>query len=107
VALVRARAYIEEHVRENVLVLDLCREARVSLRTLEYAFLDHYGIGPKTYLVTRRLHGARRALCKSDPRVGITDVANSWGFWHMGQFAVDYRRQFGELPSETLRRSRP
>jgi AraC family ethanolamine operon transcriptional activator len=32
----------------------------------------------------------------------IADVANRWGFWHMGQFAADYRRQFGELPSETV-----
>jgi hypothetical protein len=23
---------------------------------------------------------------------------------HMGQFAADYRRQFGELPSETFKR---
>ena len=29
------------------------------------------------------------------------NVAHRWGFWHMGQFARDYRRLFGELPSET------
>ncbi|UCG61547.1 MAG: helix-turn-helix domain-containing protein [Candidatus Zixiibacteriota bacterium] len=34
----------------------------------------------------------------------IADVANHWGFWHMGQFSADYRRLFGELPLETLRR---
>jgi len=38
-------------------------------------------------------------------RTLVTDVANSWGFWHMGQFAADFRRQFGELPSETVRRT--
>ncbi|MCK5375915.1 MAG: helix-turn-helix domain-containing protein, partial [Acidobacteria bacterium] len=32
----------------------------------------------------------------------VTDVANNWGFWHMGQFAADYRKMFGELPSQTL-----
>ena len=35
----------------------------------------------------------------------ITDVANNWDFWHMGQFAADYRKLFGELPSETLART--
>jgi len=33
----------------------------------------------------------------------IVDVASRWGFWHMGQLAADYRKHFGELPSETLR----
>ena len=32
------------------------------------------------------------------------DVAARWGFWHLSQFAVDYKKLFGELPSRTLRR---
>ena len=27
-----------------------------------------------------------------------------WGFCHLGRFAVEYRRRFGESPSQTLRR---
>jgi len=34
----------------------------------------------------------------------IADVANKWGFWHLGQFAKDYRSWFGELPSEAYER---
>jgi transcriptional regulator GlxA family with amidase domain len=34
----------------------------------------------------------------------IADAANAWGFWHMGQFAKDYRTLFGELPSQTRAR---
>ena len=33
----------------------------------------------------------------------VQDTAARWGFWHGGQFADDYRRQFDELPSQTLR----
>ena len=41
----------------------------------------------------------------SDPSsTSITKVANRWGFWHMGQFASDYRKLFVELPSDTLGR---
>ena len=32
----------------------------------------------------------------------VTDIANNWGFWHLGDFARNYRREFDELPSETL-----
>jgi AraC-like DNA-binding protein len=34
----------------------------------------------------------------------IIELAGVNGFWHMGQFAADYRRIYGELPSETLNR---
>lgn len=36
----------------------------------------------------------------------LTDIANAWGIWHMGQFAADDRRQFGARPSEMVRRVR-
>nr|WP_289711683.1 helix-turn-helix domain-containing protein [Escherichia coli] len=34
----------------------------------------------------------------------LTELALDFGFAHLGRFAEQYRRQFGELPSETLRR---
>jgi AraC-like DNA-binding protein len=61
------------------------------------------------YRFPNNVHHARRfAPCPAHgPAVNITEAAAEWGFWHMGKFAADYRRQFGELPSETLRRTRP
>ena len=38
---------------------------------------------------------------------GLTDLALRWGFSHLGRFAQDYRRAFGEPPSRTLRPVRP
>jgi AraC-like DNA-binding protein len=34
----------------------------------------------------------------------VTDVAERWGFGHLGNFALHYRKRFGESPSQTLRR---
>jgi len=104
-ALRRAKAYLREHGEEPVTVRDLCRVSEVSERTLRYAFLEQFGVSPKSYLLAMRLNGVRRQLSHADSSSAtIADVANHWGFWHMGQFAKDYRRLFGELPSETLRR---
>ena len=55
------------------------------------------------YLKRLRLNGVRRALQRAHKaRTRIIDVATAWGFWHMGHFATDYRRMFGEAPSQTL-----
>ena len=95
--------YIVEFPHELVTVNQLCTITRVSRRTLQYAFQEHYGMSPKTYLKNYRLNGVRRELRKRAPfKTKVNDVASLWGFWHMGQFAADYRKLFGELPSETL-----
>ena len=86
-------------------VLELCQMAGVSERTLQYLFRQKYGITPKAYIKLVRLNGVRRVLYRADPKkTRIVDIANGWGFWHMGQFAKDYKKYFGELPSETLGR---
>ena len=104
-ALRRAKAYLRERGEEPVTVRDLCRVTEVSERTLRYTFLEQFGVSPKSYLLAMRLNGVRRQLSHADSSSAtIADLANHWGFWHMGQFAKDYRRLFGELPSETLRR---
>ncbi|RLD37204.1 MAG: AraC family transcriptional regulator, partial [Bacteroidetes bacterium] len=33
----------------------------------------------------------------------IANIARASGFWHMGQFYKDYKKFFGELPSDTLK----
>ena len=94
-----------ERAHEIHSVKDLCSESGASERTLRRGFNERFGISPKSYLQAQRLIGARRDLRASSQGETITDIANRWGFWHMGQFAADYRRQFGELPSETIQRS--
>lgn len=98
-----AEDYIEQRADESLTVAQVCQAVQTSLRALQYAFAEKYGISPKAYIRAIRLNKARRELRASDPaQFAVSDIANRWGFWHMGQFAADYRRHFGELPSETL-----
>ena len=82
----------------------LCRLARVSERTLQYAFRERYGIPPNVFVKRWNLNSARRLLQESNPAEStVTEIASKLGFLHQGQFSTDYRRLFDELPSTTLR----
>lgn len=105
-ALKQVDAYLAEHATQPPRIEDLCRVANVSERTLEYAFREHYGLTPKAFINALRLNAARKALVLANPETSrVSEVVQPQGFWHMSQFAADYRSLFGELPSATLKRS--
>ena len=82
--------------------------AGVSERTHQYAFHDRFVLTPESFIKARRLAAVSAMLKRIDAEVAtVGDIAAQFGFWHTGQFAADYRRAFGELPSDTLRRARP
>ena len=97
-----------EHVFEKTAVIDLkvselCRMAKISDSTLLRLFKERYDQPPKAYIYMVRLNGLQKELKNAvSSNRNISDCANDWGFWHMGQLAKDYKRMFGELPAETL-----
>jgi AraC family ethanolamine operon transcriptional activator len=89
---------------EPLSMLEVCRRIGTSRRKLNYCFQDVLGTSPVKYLRAVRLNGVRREL--RGGKSAVQDVAARWGFWHLGQFSLDYKRQFGELPSATLKAAR-
>ncbi|MBK7615207.1 MAG: helix-turn-helix domain-containing protein [Burkholderiales bacterium] len=85
-------------------LIEVCARLGVSPRKLLYCFKDVLGQNPATYIKAVRLNGVRRDLASL--HATVLDVAARWGFWHFSHFSADYKRLFGELPSETLRRQR-
>jgi AraC-like DNA-binding protein len=107
-AVARAEAHVRDHFCDPLTLLDLCEIAGLKTRALQYAFQEKHGLTPMAYLKMTRLNRARRLLRNADPRnVSVTAIAMQVGFWHLSQFACDYRWLFHELPSETLRRGKP
>jgi len=101
-----ALEYIEDHQRDIVYIHELCAAIRVPERTLRAVFQHELGISPKRFLLGRKMYGIHRELSNSNPTDSrVSDLANAWGFWHMGQFAKDYRSFFGELPNDTLKKA--
>lgn len=103
----RALDFIDANTDKPITVLELARETGSTVRTLEYIFRGYFDVTPKAYLKSRRMTAVRRELhAVSDRKVTVTEIANRWGFWHLGRFAADYQRFFGELPSATLNGTR-
>ncbi len=102
----RAEDYIDANLRQSISTADLAVICGVSASTLQRGFLRRYGFGPHAFIKQRRLEGVRKDLRGADASSTVTDIASSYGFCHLSQFAADYRREFGELPSETLRAGR-
>jgi AraC-like DNA-binding protein len=101
----RAEEYLMANVGNAICLADVCRETKVTVRTLSRTFASRHGLGPMGFLKQRRLEAANRALLAADPaETHVTDVALRYGFSQMGRFAVEYRRNFHEPPSQTLRR---
>lgn len=82
---------------------DACQQLGLSRRSLQHAFQQVLGISPLAWLRAVRLDGARRAIKQ---QCSVAEAATAWGFWHLGRFARDYARLFGERPSDTARRCR-
>lgn len=102
----QVKRYVEEPCNAPVTMTELCELAHVSQRTLQYSFTSILGISPRQFLRVTRLNRVRRVLARAGEGTTVTRVANTWGFYHLGQFSRDYRQLFGESPSCTLARQR-
>lgn len=98
-------------VAERQVLLDLlCRVVEHANLYLADRAVRHevkwvFSISPIKYLKYHRLQAAGAKLLRpGNVRMSIGDVANMFGFRHMGQFGVDYRHLVGELPSDTRNR---
>jgi len=101
----RFRRVVEENLGQSLYITEICKMIGVSERTLEVCCQEHLGVGPKRYLMLRRLHLARRALREAAPGgTTVTDIATQYGFWHFGRFAGAYQSLYDEFPSVTLHR---
>ncbi len=104
----RFRAAIAERPEEAIYIPDLCAAIGVPQRTLHLCCHESLGMGPKRYLLLRRMALARHALREAGAaRTTVTDIASRFGFWNFGRFAVEFRALYGETPSTTLHSSPP
>jgi AraC-like DNA-binding protein len=98
--------YIDDHLAEKITMESLADALHMSVRSIQQGFRAELGMSPTTFIRERRLERVHEELSDAIPSDGVTvtAVAERWGFHHLGSFAVEYRKRWGETPSQTLRR---
>jgi len=102
-AWVEAACALAAHPGDTLPTVDaLCAQLHVTRRTLQNGFQEVVATSPLQWLRALRLNHVRQALRSApDDDTPINDLAAAWGFASPSHFSYDYRRQFGETPSQT------
>lgn len=103
----RMADYLDAHPDRLMGLSDLCSLTGFSARSIAHACQTVLQTSPMSYLKKLRLNRVRRILRDAAPgELTVSECAYLAGFAHLGRFSAEYRKHFGELPSETLRRPR-
>jgi AraC-like DNA-binding protein len=98
-----AEDYFRANQATDPAVYSICKALGVPRRTLEYAFLEVFGLSPSAYFHRVKLNEAHRRLKEIKPERGaVKQVAYECGFSNLGNFAIQYREFFGVVPTQTL-----
>jgi AraC family transcriptional regulator, ethanolamine operon transcriptional activator len=104
----KADEYLRANPARPIYADDLCTAVDASATCVHQAFHLTFGISPQRYLKMRRMAMVRAELLSpTGPWHSVKAAALSCGFWHLGQFAHEYRFLYAESPSETLARALP
>ena len=102
----RVEEWIDAHWRESISIEKLVEVSGSSVRSIFATFERARDYTPMAYLKQVRLNAGREMLQKAEPGTTVNGVSFSCNFKNSGNFARDYRLQFGEFPSDTLRRAK-
>lgn len=99
--------FVETNGTHQPTIDELCRAAHASESRVRLAFVEVVGVPPSQYFQRRLLSRLRNDLLDGDPvTTSVTEIATALGVSQFGRMAGRYREAYGELPSETLRRTR-
>jgi AraC family ethanolamine operon transcriptional activator len=100
----QVESYLLNNLDQPITLKELCEQFYATKSPLSYAFQEVLGMSPLAYLKILRLHAIRRVLKYADPDTTIISLMHQFGFWHAGRFSLDYKKLFGESPSDTLKK---
>lgn len=101
---IEAIEFIHKNIKKALCMKALVKHLETSTRTLHHGFVETFGISPIAYIRNLRLANVRRDLIRNTWPT-VTETAMYWNFQHLSRFSKAYQDAYGEIPSETARRS--
>lgn len=83
----------------SISIADLSQHSGYSLRTINNAFNNHYGLSPKTFSLILRYQQVLDQLMQSNCE-RLTDLATDMGFADQSHFCRQFKRYNGQNPRE-------
>ncbi len=99
-------AWMDKNLNNTISLDDLASVAGVSVRSIQKAFRQYRQCTPMDALMQKRLDKAHQMLTTPTESMTVLDVAMELGYLHPSRFAKQYKKRFGENPSETLANAR-
>ena len=104
-------AHSEKTMESPLSLLEVCKYINTSQASLYRICQEYFGMGIIELMTQIRLEESRRIMLNQDARrklnlYSIRDIAIKYGFKHQGRYARRYYTAFGELPSQTIEKSR-
>ncbi|MHB8285712.1 MAG: helix-turn-helix domain-containing protein [Caulobacteraceae bacterium] len=100
----RALLYLGKHYADAISLDQLAQQANISPSHLGFLFRTALDSSFKTLLTQIRVQKAKEMLA-GDPRLPITEVAMSVGFFDLSHFEKSFRRLVGQSPRDFRRGS--
>jgi AraC-like DNA-binding protein len=92
--------YIEENFRRSLDIDTIARVAGMSASTLHQYFREVTSMSPMQFVKSLRLHQARMLLLSGSQ---ASEACYRVGYSSPSQFSREFKRFFGDLPSEVVR----
>lgn len=102
----RAIEFMYANISRPISAAEIASESGIGVRALNAGFQRFQNMPVMAYLREIRLNTVRQELLNPAGGASVADIALKWGFSHVSRFSQKYQGRFGELPSQTLRRSR-
>ena len=101
--ILKARTYIQEHLREKLTVQMIAAKAKMSASRLTQLFRQETGMTPISFLEFQRLARAKQLLARTTLPVGM--IADEVGFDNAFYFTLRFKRHTGLAPTEFRKQS--